>query len=199
MSRITKQPDIRKQELLDIGIELYFQYGDKGLTVAQVVKKANVAIGLFYYYFKSKEEFIDEALHCFIIKKIESMIFLFHQPYHTSIEKLNSILNTYFLYAEDMSPYRFDSIFHTERHYAMTNKLIQMITPSLIEFINKGVNEGIFNVNNTSLASCFILNGLSSIFDLKESLNEETFNELKHYIYRILGIEERGKDDKNMD
>ena len=30
MTRIVKQSDIRKQELLDIGVRLYFEAGEKG-------------------------------------------------------------------------------------------------------------------------------------------------------------------------
>ena len=60
MARTVKKPDIRRQELLDIGIKLFFEVGEKGISIQQVVKQADVAIGLFYYYFKSKEEFLDE-------------------------------------------------------------------------------------------------------------------------------------------
>ena len=63
MSRIVKKPDIRRQELLDIGIKLFFEAGGKGVSIQEVVKQAEVATGLFYYYFKSKDEFLDEALN----------------------------------------------------------------------------------------------------------------------------------------
>lgn len=55
MSRIVKKPDIRRQELLDIGIKLFFEAGGKGVSIQEVVKQAEVATGLFYYYFKSKD------------------------------------------------------------------------------------------------------------------------------------------------
>lgn len=73
MSRIVKQPDIRKQELLDIGAQLYFEAGEKGISIQQVVKQCGVATGLFYYYFKSKDAFLDEALNCYIDKEIRSI------------------------------------------------------------------------------------------------------------------------------
>ena len=61
MTRTVKKPDIRRQELLDIGVKLFFEAGKKEISIQEVVKQANVATGLFYYYFKSKNDFIDEA------------------------------------------------------------------------------------------------------------------------------------------
>ena len=69
MKRISKEPDVRRQELMDIGFELYMKNGMKGFGIKDVVNHAGVATGLFYYYFKSKENFVDEGgslwLRCF--------------------------------------------------------------------------------------------------------------------------------------
>ncbi|MBJ3793217.1 TetR/AcrR family transcriptional regulator, partial [Bacillus sp. OA1] len=66
MKRISKEPDIRRQELMDIGFELYIKNGIGGFSIKDVVNHAGVATGLFYYYFKSKENFVDELLNDFI-------------------------------------------------------------------------------------------------------------------------------------
>lgn len=71
MKRISKEPDIRRQELMDIGFELYMKNGMGGFSIKDVVSRAGVATGLFYYYFKSKEDFVDETLNSFIVKNME--------------------------------------------------------------------------------------------------------------------------------
>lgn len=53
MSRIVKDPEERKEELLQIGIHFFLQGGAKNVSIQNVVKEANVATGLFYYYFKT--------------------------------------------------------------------------------------------------------------------------------------------------
>ena len=40
----------------------------KGFGIKDVVNHAGVATGLFYYYFKSKENFVDEVLNDCIVK-----------------------------------------------------------------------------------------------------------------------------------
>ncbi len=44
----SKKPDIRRQELLDIGVKLFFEAGEKEISIQEVVKQANVATGLFF-------------------------------------------------------------------------------------------------------------------------------------------------------
>ena len=48
MTRTVMKPDIRRQELLDIGVKLFFEAGKKEISIQEVVKQANVATGLFF-------------------------------------------------------------------------------------------------------------------------------------------------------
>ncbi|MGQ0515987.1 ROK family protein, partial [Bacillus sp. D-CC] len=56
------------------GDELYMKNGMKGFGIKDVVNHAGVATGLFYYYFKSKENFVDEVLNDFIVKNMELIV-----------------------------------------------------------------------------------------------------------------------------
>ena len=38
MTRTVKKPDIRRQELLDIGVKLFFEAGEKEISIQEVVK-----------------------------------------------------------------------------------------------------------------------------------------------------------------
>jgi AcrR family transcriptional regulator len=57
--RITKDPDVRREELLDIALDLCRLHGFDALRVEQVVQRAGVAKGTFYHYFASKDAVLE--------------------------------------------------------------------------------------------------------------------------------------------
>lgn len=56
--RNIKTPDERKLEIIRSAKELFVANGMEKTSVSQIVKNIGVAQGLFYYYFKSKEEVV---------------------------------------------------------------------------------------------------------------------------------------------
>ena len=57
--RETKASDERRQEFMDAAEKLFKKNGIVDTTVNNIVKEVDVAKGLFYYYFKSKDDVID--------------------------------------------------------------------------------------------------------------------------------------------
>ncbi|WP_273360422.1 TetR/AcrR family transcriptional regulator, partial [Anaerococcus octavius] len=53
--RNVKDPEERKQELIDIASSLFEKYGYEKVSVRDILAEVNGAPGMFYYYFKSKE------------------------------------------------------------------------------------------------------------------------------------------------
>lgn len=57
--RETKDSEERRQEFVDVAEKLFKKNGIVDTTVNNIVKELDVAKGLFYYYFKSKDDVID--------------------------------------------------------------------------------------------------------------------------------------------
>ena len=75
--REKKNPDERKQEIIQVAGELFATNGYKKTQVKDIVQSIGVAQGLFYYYFKSKEEVmaaVAEEYAAEIINEIEKNI-----------------------------------------------------------------------------------------------------------------------------
>jgi AcrR family transcriptional regulator len=51
--RVTKDPEIRRKELMDAAEKLFLEHGYEETAVSDIVKKTGVAQGTFYYYFKN--------------------------------------------------------------------------------------------------------------------------------------------------
>ena len=60
--RVTKEPEIRKQEILDTALKLFGENGYEKTSITDIAKAIGVAQGLCYRYFPSKEALFDSAI-----------------------------------------------------------------------------------------------------------------------------------------
>ena len=60
--RITKEPEERKQEILDTAMRLFYEKGYEKTSITDIAKAIGVAQGLCYRYFPSKEALFDSAI-----------------------------------------------------------------------------------------------------------------------------------------
>ena len=60
--RISKEPAERKQEIIDTAMRLFYEKGYEKTSISDIAKAMNVAQGLFYRYFPSKEVLFDTAV-----------------------------------------------------------------------------------------------------------------------------------------
>ena len=65
MPRVTKHPDVRRDELLDVALELCRTVGFASMSVEQITTAAGVAKGTFYYYFSSKSDLLRQLVDRF--------------------------------------------------------------------------------------------------------------------------------------
>lgn len=186
MKRISKEPDVRRQELMDIGFELYMKNGMKGFGIKDVVNHAGVATGLFYYYFKSKENFVDEVLNDFIVKNMELIEEILVSNERSVMQKMKDSLDIFWTFIEKLAPYKNVSSFQTEQHFQLEQKLFARMQPLIRQVIEEGVKTGIFYTDNSLLASGFILYGLNSIAHSEVKLNLDTKHEMVNLVLTTL-------------
>lgn len=54
--RTVKHHEDRRREIIQAAKDLFIKYGTEETSISQIIREVGVAHGLFYYYFKSKEE-----------------------------------------------------------------------------------------------------------------------------------------------
>lgn len=59
----------RKQELIDLAYKLFIKEGYDNVSVDEIITKAKMAKGTFYYYFKSKEEILGQVAGYMVARK----------------------------------------------------------------------------------------------------------------------------------
>lgn len=84
--RVRKDPEIRQKELMDAALALFSSAGYKKTMIIDIVKRAGVAKGTFFYYFATK----DAVLEAICNRWAHELSASFQQKSqnHTAIEKL---------------------------------------------------------------------------------------------------------------
>ena len=93
--RITKAPEVRRAELIAAARELFDKNGIENTQVSQIVKKVGVAQGLFYYYFRSKEDVVNQVIQIVMGEINEQAEEIVQSSEKSFIEKLNSYIRLY--------------------------------------------------------------------------------------------------------
>ena len=143
-----KKGEKRKQELLKIGYDMFLTRGYENTSVDEIIEKAQIAKGTYYYYFQSKEQMLEEVIDMMIESETEMAKQVITMDISVP-QKIVGILAS-MKPSEEEEPIK-NTLFQQENvlmHYKVRKKLIDIITPLLSEVINEGVKEGIFECDN---------------------------------------------------
>ena len=183
-----KKGEKRKKELLKIAYDMFLTQGYENTSVDEIIEKAQIAKGTYYYYFKSKEQMLEEVIDMMIDSESEmarQIIGMDISPPQKIVGIIASIKPT-----EAEQPIK-DTLFQPENvlmHHKVRQKLINVLTPLLSEVIKEGVEEGIFECDNISERVKMLLIISDSTF------NEGTFSEQDISVFidvseKLLGAE----------
>ena len=170
--RLSKDPNERRQEILDTAKKLFFTNGIDNTSVSQIVKTIGVAQGLFYYYFRTKDDVIraviDEELHVFS-SELHAKLNACRNGFY---EKLATLVNAYFkMYTqknlEEAQVLRENSAYQAVRERAME------VSQSLLSgVIDEGVEKGLVTSKYSDLMLQITLEGISSVSGRKDISKE---------------------------
>ena len=88
--RITKEPEARKQEILDTALKLFGENGYEKTSITDIAKAIGVAQGLCYRYFPSKEALFDSAIEQYADVLVEQLVG-FEKDDHKSLGRSSKI------------------------------------------------------------------------------------------------------------
>ena len=72
--RISKEPEARKQEILETAMKLFAEKGYEKTSISDIAKEIGVAQGLCYRYFPSKDILFQTGFHKGYFKSYGSII-----------------------------------------------------------------------------------------------------------------------------
>ncbi len=87
-----KEPEIRRNELLEAAQRLFLEKGYNKTTVQDILDVDGLSKGVFYYYFKSKEEVMDAIIERIVEAEVANAKKIVNDAGMTPSQKLNAIL-----------------------------------------------------------------------------------------------------------
>lgn len=196
ITRIRKAPEVRQTELLDAALELFSSAGYEKTTIMDIVKKAGVAKGTFFYYFPTKEAVLEaictrgstELAAAFTIKTCS----------FSALDKLQVFIEQMFL------PNPLDTLLdklHTEVQFNVLCNLWQqqlenIFNPLLADMIQQGNQEGTIHVDLIKETIVFFWSTLDCLWEAA-SYTKDPSEVLQNKIHvaesileKLLGIKE---------
>lgn len=148
---ISKEGDVRKQEFLDAALEVFTEKGYESATINDILAKVKVTKGSFYYYFKSKEDVLNELASAQADNRIRIMESICKSPGIGALEKVNRIIEEmYAIRIRDAGRLlKNHQLLQNEENTRLVNRIIGHIlerAKTLYEgIIEQGVDENVFD------------------------------------------------------
>jgi AcrR family transcriptional regulator len=174
---------------------LFLKNGYEETAVSDIVKKAKVAQGTFYYYFKSKEEILDSIIDRYIKTTVDSFEKISNEKGLNAIEKLINIFQ--FSYSFRKNKISLMQYLHEDKnahlHLKFERKMPIKTAKPLSKIISQGVKEKYFNTKYPEEAakafigvSAMVMQGL---YDIKPGSEKylRKLNATIDFLERILG------------
>lgn len=185
--RISKEPEKRKQEILDAAMKLFLLKGYNETTMADIAKEINVVKGLCYRYFDSKQKLFEAAMEEYVKKCSEIFIKTIQDKSKPFKEKIN-ILASLMIETEKNAKYK--SFFHKdgneEFHEALIIRIYKYIYPYIKEEIERLCKTREIKIKNPEILINFIIYGQIGLLTNTNYDMETIVNELKKYINKLI-------------
>jgi len=163
MARIVKEPEIRRNEILDAAERLLFTKGYEQMAIREIVDELQIAKGTVYHYFESKQALL-MALVERIGEQAEQLVLPIassrEMPAQDKLLRIFAVLNQYKQENLDLV-FAFMRVWYADENALFRQKLylarVKRLAPLLSQIIRQGITEGVFTTAYPDQAARTIL------------------------------------------
>lgn len=170
MPRITKEPEERRQEILDTAMKLFYEKGYEKTSMTDIATALHVAQGLCYRYFPSKEALFDTAIDQYAQTQVDRMAVVLQEK-DLALPELIEQMPT-FLEAEADGSY-IDRLCHGPEsrkiHHQLSMSICAKMMPLVQALLEKAAARGEVQPTDPQAAASFCVYGQLGIL-LDQSL-----------------------------
>lgn len=155
----------RKQELLKIAYSLIISKGYEETSIDEIIAKAQIAKGTFYYHFKSKEEMLEALINMMITEQTERAKQVLSSPLPIP-QKAVAIITSFRPNMDEATIQ--DALNKKENivlHEKINKRVIDEAVPILSQVVEEGIAQGILECDNINERVRMTLIISSDMFD----------------------------------
>ena len=163
---MAKTKEERRNEIIETAGKLFEEKGYEQTQVQDIVNEIGVAKGLFYYYFKSKDEVMEELADRYADAIIDAVNKLIDKDI-TTFDKINRIFQIFIDSAEKKFGIFMgilnvkNGITHERIFFNVGEKMVPLVT----ELILSGNDNGECNCSDPKFITEFLVSGLFNIMN----------------------------------
>lgn len=165
--RIVKNPEIRRNEILEAARELFETIGYEKTPVEAIIKKVGIAKGTFYYYFKTKEEILEALVDTIGKEWSDHFTSILENKKYNGIKKFQLMLRG--PEKKKMGESSILKIIHTPENRELQERLnicsIREIFPIMTKTLEQAFHEGYFKTELSLESVQIIFAGAQFILD----------------------------------
>ena len=182
-----KKGEKRKQELIRIAYRMFVSKGYERTSVDDIIREAGIAKGTCYYYFKSKEQMLEEVIEMMLQAEAEKAKTVLQADLSVP-EKVVGIIASIQITREEQS---IGDALHQPENILMHNKIreriFDLIVPILSEAAEEGIKEGLFVCDHVPERVRMIMILSSELFDDQDSFDPTMADVFIDTVEKILG------------
>lgn len=176
MTRISKEPEKRKHEILETAMTVFYEKGYDKTKISDIADKIGVAQGLCYRYFPSKEVLFDSAIEQYALMLTKPMIGIISDNSLPLNQKLARFPNFLDIEKENDTYYQ---VFHDNNskkiHDQLSIRICEIMQPYVADAIKFAHENGETDITDYDTAASFGIYGqlgilLDSKLDGKEKI-----------------------------
>lgn len=178
----------RKQELLQIAYRLFLSKGYEETSIDEIIAKAQIAKGTFYYHFKSKEALLEALINKMITEETEQAKQFVSAPLPVP-QKIAAIITSLRPKQDEMTiTNALNQKENMIMHEKINRRVMNEAVPILSEVVSEGIEQGIFQCDNIMERVRIILIISNSTFD-NGSFTEADIDVFIDTVEKLLGAE----------
>jgi AcrR family transcriptional regulator len=189
MARIIKEPEERRQEILDAAMKLFSEKGYEKTSISDIAQSIGVAQGLCYRYFPSKEALFDAAVDHYAEMQVNQMLPILCDPDQSPLEKIETAPAYPQIEQQNSDYYR---VFHGagSRHFhdRLSLRICEKMAPVLEKEIQKAIGKGEIGSCDARTAASFFIYGQLGILLAQDLSPEEKLNRIRSFQEKILRL-----------
>lgn len=187
--RISKAPEVRKQEIIDTAMKVFAEKGYEAASMKDIAAEMKIAPGLVYHYFPNKQALYETAVRQYAQACSRPFIEIFKRTQNPLKECLKQ-LGAIWLESERDGSYAYESFFHKTGNELFRRQLdmemINEILPYAASYLESRKKQDEISVTDARAAAAFILNGEAALINNHQMSLEKRLALTRQFIIKVL-------------
>ena len=189
MSRKPTVEGGKRDEIIEAALEVFFEKGYDGTSIRMIMRKVDSEVGLFYYYFKNKDDVYEKVLERFLAKYKADMEVIVKNAYRDPYRAISCFFSYLQKEAKTFREKYVDKINKTIR-LAIRESLLTMMVPYIKQIIEILMQFGARPRLDLDVAAMFLAHGAGSIIIHEDDeFLQRAIGEMRKGVNLIMGLD----------